>query len=106
MNTKTATSKYSYGNLITITDYGDSFEFFKLKEWAITDLIMEAAKIVEFLQKAYYVKIEMIVLDFIRDKSNTWWFLGCKGFRLDRSIQLARELRAKEIEGKSYAVVQ
>jgi hypothetical protein len=61
----------------------------------------EAEKVVGFLQRAYYAKIEEIVLDFVKDVNGHWWLLGCKGFRLDRSILLARELRLKERETKS-----
>lgn len=64
-----------------------------------------AQKLVAFLQRAYYVKIEEIVLDFIKDRTGKWYLLGCKGFKLDRKILMARELRAKEREGKTAAQI-
>ena len=54
-----------------------------------------------FLQSNYYIKIDEIVLDFIRDKDRRWWFINCKGFKLDYTINIARELRDKEEEGKT-----
>jgi hypothetical protein len=69
-------------------------------------LKIQAANIVEFLQRAYYIKIDEIVFDFIKDKDHKWWFLSCKGFKLDYSINLAREIRDKMEENKSRAEVK
>ena len=95
-NTKICLSKYSFGNQILITNYADSFEIFHQKSSAFAALEEQSYKIVQFLQTAYYVKIEEISFDFIQDKTRSWWFLGCKGFRLDKNILLARERRITE----------
>jgi hypothetical protein len=45
------------------------------------------------------------VLDFIKDSKGNWWFLGCKGFKLDIAILQSRELRLAEEATKPYAEI-
>jgi hypothetical protein len=81
-----AATRYTNGDKILLKEKYDGFEVYKQTGNAIKSLEFEAQKIIEFLHLNYPVKIDQIVLDFIKDSSNTWWFLGCKGFKLDEKV--------------------
>ena len=92
-NTDAAKKKYAHGENILMSAKHDGIEIYNQCGAAIRPLEDEARKIVDFLQRSYFLKIEEIVFDFVKDKHGHWWFLGCKGFKLDDAIILARELR-------------
>ena len=63
----------------------EKLELFKLSGKSLRPLEAEAAKIVAYLNKGYNVRIQEIVLDFMRDEAETLWLLGCKGLKIDPS---------------------
>jgi hypothetical protein len=44
------------------------FEIFRQSSSALAQLKEYAKNVIEFLQRAYYIKIDEIVLDFIKDR--------------------------------------
>ena len=64
-NTKACLQKYPGGKEIVVTGFPDSFEFFVQTSKALAPLFTQAESLVQFLQRAYYVKIDEIVFDFI-----------------------------------------
>lgn len=49
-----------------------------------------ADQIVNFLYKSYGVRIECIVLDFIKDEHDTIFFTDCNGFRIIEYAKISR----------------
>ena len=72
-------------------DAVDSFEIFRLQGTAIKEIERCAWEIVDYLDRAYAVRIEEIHLDFLKDEQGVLWLCGCRGFRLDQ-ISVSRSL--------------
>lgn len=52
-------------------------EVFKASGTAIKPFEREAYKIIQFLEKGYNIRINEIVLDFIKDEEGVIWFCSC-----------------------------
>ncbi|CAG9333661.1 unnamed protein product [Blepharisma stoltei] len=63
----------------------ETLEAFKMAGSALKPFEAEAEKIVAYLNKGYNIRIQEIILDYLRDKQGTIWLCGCKGFKIDES---------------------
>ena len=77
------------------TDKPSKLEVFTMSGGSILPFEKEASKVVKYLNKGYNVRIQEIILDFLKDEEGTIWFCGCKGLRIDTST-LVNALFLKE----------
>ena len=69
----------------TVTDssLNHGIEIFRQTGQSLRPYEHQARLLVDFLQRGYRIRIDEIVLDFLRSKDGRVWLCGCKGFRLD-----------------------
>jgi hypothetical protein len=60
-------------------------EIFRQTGKSLRPYELQASNLVDFLQRGYRVRVEEIVLDFLKSPDGRVWLCGCKGFRLDPS---------------------
>lgn len=63
----------------------ERLEIFKMAGKPLKPFEGEARKVVEYLNTGYNVRIQEIVLDFVRDTKGVSWLIGCKKVLLDPS---------------------
>ena len=98
-NTDSAMTNYYAGKYVVCPEYHDGVEITPQHGAALNAVKQAAARLVDYLQLAYLVRFEEIVLDFIRDHENRVWLLSCKGFRIDMAVQRLKELRSEAETG-------
>lgn len=71
----------------TVTDSSlpNGVEIFRQTGKSLRPYELQARNLVDFLQRGYRVRVEEIVLDFLKSPNGRVWLCGCKGFRLDPS---------------------
>jgi hypothetical protein len=72
----------------------NSFDVYNVKGQALRHYEKMCHKIVQFLEQAYSVRIQRIVLDFITDNNNKVWLFNCRSIRIDTQIYL----KSKEMQ--------
>jgi hypothetical protein len=87
---------YHMGKYVLCADKHDGIEIYPLHGHALTKVEIEGRKLLDFIHMTYFIRINEIVIDFVKDREGKYWILNVKGFRLDESITLARELRLQE----------
>ena len=100
-NTDVAMKNYYVGKYVVCADYHDGIEITPQYGAALRTVKDAGRRIVEYLQQAYLVRFEEIVLDFIRDEQNRVWLLSCKGYRIDMAVQRVKEMKLWGEEGLS-----
>ena len=88
--TRKAITQYVPGDKILLKFKHDGFELYHQSGKSIAEFEAVCAKVIKFLHSNYPVKIDEIVLDFIKDRNGELWLIGCKGFRLDEHVLAAR----------------
>jgi len=81
------------GQWILRTDQIGAVDVFPVAGAALKRGIADAQVVVEFLQKAFSVRIECIVLDFLKDAMDCMWLLSCKGIQVDLTSVLSKEIK-------------
>lgn len=71
------------------TSKPQSLEVFKQSGASLRPYEIEAEKIVSHLNKGYNIRIQEIVLDFIRDSNGVIWTSACKKIIVDPSTVVA-----------------
>ena len=74
-----AAEKMQYGDRILLTETPGAVDVFHVSGVALNRAIESAKQVVSFLTHAYSVRIDCIVLDFLRDSNDLLWLLSCKG---------------------------
>lgn len=71
----------------TVTDSAlpNGVEIFRQTGKSLRPYELQARNLIDFLQRGYRVRVEEIVLDFLKSPDGRVWLCGCKGFRLDPS---------------------
>lgn len=105
-NTDCALETYHQGKYCLCSDKHDGIEVYPLYGHALARVESQGRKLLDFIHKAYYLRINEIVIDFVRDRAGNYWILNVKGFKLDESIIVARELRENEEKELSKAARQ
>jgi hypothetical protein len=94
-NTAHALSNYQ-DKYVLSSDKHDAIEIYPLLGIALSKVESQGRKLLEFIHKTYFIRINEIVIDFVRHREGNYWILNVKGFKPDESITLAREIRQKE----------
>lgn len=102
-NTDAAMKNYYAGKYVVCADYHDGIEITPQYGAALRTVKDAGCRVVEYLQQAYLVRFEEIVLDFVRDEQNRVWLLSCKGFRIDMAVQRVKDMKMWVEEGLSEA---
>ena len=105
-NTDAAMKNYYVGKYVVCADYHDGIEITPQHGTALRTVKDAGDRIVEYLQQAYLVRFEEIVLDFVRDEQNRVWLLSCKGFRIDMAVQQVKEMKLCVEDGLSDSEVR
>ena len=100
-NSVAAYTQYSAAHSIVCVDYPEGFDLYSMQGKAIAELEQLAKQLVLFLQRMFGVRVQEIVLDFIKDANKQYWLIGCQGFRLDLNVLMAREIRIQSQHNKS-----
>lgn len=95
-NTDHALEAYHQGKYVLCSDQHDGIEVYPLFGQALSRVVAQGRMLLNFIHKYYFIRINEIVIDFVRDKQGNYWILNVKGFKLDESVTLARELRQQE----------
>ena len=95
VNSVKAMEKYTQAKHLLCSELVDGIEVYPLKGPGVKDYCEIAAKVVEFLERGYWIRIDSITFDFIRDSSGTPWLLSCKGFKLDTTVKFSKEVEVK-----------
>ena len=90
--TETVNGSYHGKFLVDSTGF-DSVDIVSLQGVPMEPYILYAKHIVELLELRFSVRIEEMVLDFLRGEHDTIWLLGCQGFRIDEAVLLVKEQR-------------
>jgi hypothetical protein len=78
------------------SDTPDSLAVYALSGPALAKVEAQGRRLLEFVHKSYFVRINEIVIDFVKDREGVYWIVNVRGFKLDESIMLARELRMND----------
>jgi hypothetical protein len=62
-----------------------TYEVFKITTTAARPFVEEAEKLVAWLNTAYHIRINSIILDFIKDHDGSIWITGCKKLEIEPS---------------------
>ncbi|CAG9316725.1 unnamed protein product [Blepharisma stoltei] len=81
-----------YKRFIIDTKLPNTWDIVNVTGHALRPYEVEAKKIARFLEKSYDLRLEKIVLDFIRDQSGKIWLCNCKGFKIDITSLNKQEL--------------
>eukprot|EP00826_Nyctotherus_ovalis_P015041 TRINITY_DN14240_c0_g1_i1.p1 TRINITY_DN14240_c0_g1~~TRINITY_DN14240_c0_g1_i1.p1 ORF type:complete len:170 (+),score=36.79 TRINITY_DN14240_c0_g1_i1:628-1137(+) len=71
---------------------------------AITRMQDEAKKLCNFLSAAYGFRIEELVVDFVRDKFDTYWLMNVKSFTLEPSNYKIKKLEYEKSISQSVVL--
>jgi hypothetical protein len=103
-----ATSKReNLASYVVDTSKPETLEIFTKSGSAIKSFEVEASKIVSYLNKGYNIRIQEIILDFLKDDQGVIWLCGCKGFVIDPStlpkslLPITEWYEGKQLNGKS-----
>lgn len=66
-------------------DKPETLEVFKISGPALKSFEREAENLVVFLNKAYNIRIQEIILDYLRDAAGRIWLCGCKYIKIDQT---------------------
>lgn len=80
------------GQWLLRTDHVGAVEVYPVTGTAVKEAVASAQVVVDFLQKAHSVRIECIVLDFMRDAEGRLWIMSCKGIKVDMTSVIPREI--------------
>ena len=94
-------NKYTKVKSVVCSDFKEGMDVYPLQSKALASLQAIPKNLLDYLQSLYWVRIQEIVLDFIKDSNKQYWFIGCKGFKLDHNILMARELRFEKEKNKT-----
>ncbi|CAG9325937.1 unnamed protein product [Blepharisma stoltei] len=98
--------KFSQAKVCLCTGILNGFDISLMHGMAIAEYQKYAKNIVTFLQISHSVRIEEIVLDFVKDQSGKIWFLECKGFNLDYNSAITKEIKLKLKSSKSQPLLK
>lgn len=90
---KTETVSGFYGKHMVDLDGFDTVDVVQLQNGTIEPYIVYAKRVVELLEIRFALRIEEMVLDFLRGEDDLIWLLGCQGFRIDESVLVVKEQR-------------
>jgi hypothetical protein len=91
--------KKSLVNKSTInTDNKESFHITQMQGGSLREMERQAERVVFFLEKAYPVRIQRIVLDFLVDFKGTTWLINMRAAQMENAKKIPMAL--EEAEGK------
>jgi len=96
-NTKTG-MKTANGQFVVVGDVYEGIEAFALTKSSLSPLESISFQLVSYLQSVFPVRLLDISLDFLKDRNDQIWLLGCQGFHIDPAVPLCRELPADHID--------
>ncbi|CAG9327889.1 unnamed protein product [Blepharisma stoltei] len=76
-------------------DKPETLEIYKISGPALKPFEKEAKNLVTYLNKGYNLRIQEIILDYLRDSNGVVWLCGCKSIKIDEST-LANSLQPVE----------
>ena len=89
-----------YGKHILLGETLDGFEAYPMSGQALNGYEAQAREIVRYLENAYRVRIDDIVLDFMPDTKGNIWLVGCKGLTVNAATEAVKSIRQKLTAGK------
>ena len=93
-----AALKYPYGEWILLSEQPGAVDVFPISGIALNRVVKDAQTIVTFLQNSYGVRIQCIVLDFLRDAKDCFWLLSCKGILVDQAAVMLKDVYEQQKE--------
>lgn len=92
--------KRPYGKHILLGEMLDGFEAYPMSGQALNSYEAAAREVVRFLEAAYRVRIDDIVLDFMPDTKGRIWLIGCKGLTVNAATEAVKAIRQRQTAGK------
>jgi len=91
--------KRPYGKYILLGETLDGFEAYPMAGQALSSYEAAAREVVQFLESAYRVRIDDIVLDFMPDTKGRIWLIGCKGLTVNAATETVKAIRHRQTTG-------
>ena len=89
--------------LAICTSKENSFEAFPMKGKVLEPYEAQAQSLLQFLFKSYNLRIEFIVVDFLKDERDTIFMVDVNGFRVSEYEKVARLMSLTEEEQEARA---